>query len=467
MIIECPECQARFKLADEKIKPEGTKVRCSKCKHVFTVNASAPAPTPAPAPPEPAPVQEPVPVQRSDDGHDDSSLAFDIDVDDHAPSDDFADDTGTSADAMTESSGDFDFDFDDSSAAKDPFAEGDSAEDFTFGAPGESADDFAFTEEEPAGNEDAGLTTSGASDDAFGFKLDSDDTPTLPADSADEAEGDNFSFEEEKGGFDFGFDDEEPPAPPQKDAAGGEEFSFGDDDSFAGIEISGSASLETAPDEAEDESRVSSGLSEDTHFADNFSEPRREREAAPERPPQRQSAIGTFFKLLLLLFVLGIAGAGGYFYWLDGTLDIARIQQRIEVLLGNATAEEDKIKIRLSELNGYFVDNAGEGQLFVVEGKATNAYPDTRSALAVKGVIYGANGEILRYTKVYCGNPLAPKDLQTLSWDKIKSKMENPFGDTMTNSEVTSGKTLAFTIVFKNLPENLTEFSVEPLKAEK
>ncbi|MDT8424123.1 MAG: DUF3426 domain-containing protein [Desulfuromonadales bacterium] len=463
MIIECPECQARFKLADEKIKPEGTKVRCSKCKHVFTVNASAPAPAPTPSPAPP----EPVPVQSSDDGDDDSSLAFDADTGDHAPPDDFAVDTDTSADAMTGPTGDFDFDFDDSSAAKDPFAEDDSAGDFTFDAPGESADDFAFSEEEQADNEDAGLTTSGASDDAFGFGLDSDDAPTLPADSADETDGDDFSFGDEAGGFDFGFDEEEPPSPSEKDAAGGEEFSFGDDDSFAGIEISGSASLETAPDEAAEESPVSSGLSEDTRVEDNFSSPRVERESAPERAPQRQGAVGTFFKLLLLLLLLGIAGAGGYFYWLDGTLDIARIQQRIEVLLGSATAEEDKIKIRLSELNGYFVDNAGEGQLFVVEGKATNAYPDTRSALAVKGVIYGANGEILRYTKVYCGNPIAPKDLQTLSWDKIKAKMENPFGDTMINSEVTSGKTLAFTIVFKNLPENLTEFSVEPLKAEK
>ncbi|MDF1580770.1 MAG: zinc-ribbon domain-containing protein [Desulfuromonadales bacterium] len=462
MIIECPECQARFKLADEKIKPEGTKVRCSKCKHVFTVNAPAPAPAPTPSPAPP----EPVPVQSSDDGDDDSSLAFDADTGDHAPPDDFAVDTDTSADAMTGPTGDFDFDFDDSSAAKDPFAEDDSAGDFTFDAPGESADDFAFTEEEPADNEDAGLTTSDARDDTFVFGLDSDDTPPLPGKSADETDGDDFSFGDEAGGFDFGFDEEEPPSPSEKDAAGGEEFSFGDDDSFAGIEISGSASLETAPDEAAEESPVSSGLSEDTRVEDNFSSPRVERESAPERAPQRQGAVGTFFKLLLLLLLLGIAGACGYFYWKDGTLDIAKIQQRVEVMLGKSPAEEDKIKIRLSELNGYFVDNAGEGQLFVVEGKATNAYPDTRSALAVKGVIYGA-GEILRYTKVYCGNPIAPKDLQTLSWDKIKAKMENPFGDTMINSEVTSGKTLAFTIVFKNLPENLTEFSVEPLKAEK
>ena len=49
MIIQCEACQTRFRLADEKIKPGGTKVRCSKCKEIFTV-----------APPEPEPAEETV-----------------------------------------------------------------------------------------------------------------------------------------------------------------------------------------------------------------------------------------------------------------------------------------------------------------------------------------------------------------------------------------------------------------------
>ena len=37
MIITCEQCLARFRLADDKIKPGGTRVRCSKCQNVFTV----------------------------------------------------------------------------------------------------------------------------------------------------------------------------------------------------------------------------------------------------------------------------------------------------------------------------------------------------------------------------------------------------------------------------------------------
>jgi len=48
MIIVCEKCSTKFKVADEKIKPGGVKVRCSKCKSIFKVNAAtelAPSPS--------------------------------------------------------------------------------------------------------------------------------------------------------------------------------------------------------------------------------------------------------------------------------------------------------------------------------------------------------------------------------------------------------------------------------------
>ncbi len=37
MIITCASCLTRFKLDDSRVSPEGVKVRCSRCKHVFYV----------------------------------------------------------------------------------------------------------------------------------------------------------------------------------------------------------------------------------------------------------------------------------------------------------------------------------------------------------------------------------------------------------------------------------------------
>jgi predicted Zn finger-like uncharacterized protein len=61
MIVVCSTCQARFKVADEKIGPRGSKVRCSKCQTVFIVHKELgvmpvePAAPAAPPPPPPAP----------------------------------------------------------------------------------------------------------------------------------------------------------------------------------------------------------------------------------------------------------------------------------------------------------------------------------------------------------------------------------------------------------------------------
>ena len=42
MIIKCEQCQTKFRLDDSKVTDKGVKVRCAKCKHVFTVQNELP-----------------------------------------------------------------------------------------------------------------------------------------------------------------------------------------------------------------------------------------------------------------------------------------------------------------------------------------------------------------------------------------------------------------------------------------
>lgn len=37
MIVECPSCKTTYNVENEKVKPEGTKARCTVCKHVFVI----------------------------------------------------------------------------------------------------------------------------------------------------------------------------------------------------------------------------------------------------------------------------------------------------------------------------------------------------------------------------------------------------------------------------------------------
>ena len=58
MIVTCTGCRTRFRVADEKVGPKGARLRCTRCKAVFSVPGPgeiAPAsPTPSPATPPPA-----------------------------------------------------------------------------------------------------------------------------------------------------------------------------------------------------------------------------------------------------------------------------------------------------------------------------------------------------------------------------------------------------------------------------
>ncbi|QTA87752.1 protein kinase domain-containing protein [Desulfonema magnum] len=51
MIVKCEKCQVAFNINDSLIRPEGSKLRCSKCKHIFTVYPPEPVVPQAERPP--------------------------------------------------------------------------------------------------------------------------------------------------------------------------------------------------------------------------------------------------------------------------------------------------------------------------------------------------------------------------------------------------------------------------------
>lgn len=48
MIVECEICQTKYNIEESKITPQGVRVRCSKCKHVFSVKPPSHSPLPPP-----------------------------------------------------------------------------------------------------------------------------------------------------------------------------------------------------------------------------------------------------------------------------------------------------------------------------------------------------------------------------------------------------------------------------------
>jgi predicted Zn finger-like uncharacterized protein len=55
MLIQCPQCQARYRIDTSGAQKSSTRIRCPKCAHVFPVTIELP--TAAPSPPAPLPDQ--------------------------------------------------------------------------------------------------------------------------------------------------------------------------------------------------------------------------------------------------------------------------------------------------------------------------------------------------------------------------------------------------------------------------
>ncbi len=439
MIIQCEQCSTKFRLDDSKVTDKGVKVRCAKCRHVFTVKKDLPDTEAQPDlddmfnQPQPdfsamldesvalTPGEEPVPpsdLQRENPALAASSAAG-FDYSDFVSSD-FAD-QGVNPElggftapqeesAPVSAAGELDFG------------------DFYFGGEVGSGEQPATSHSDEAAERFAfdtragGITDSTAAPDAVAVE----EASLSPAEPAPKVE-ESFSLE----GFSFGGGQTDEPV---KAAAGGPEL-IG----------------ETSRDEA----HGASGLASDTN-APGSREPGpavvAPQAAGEELPPlsiasrRKQSSLFGALIAVIAVVVVTVLGFFGYTMFLEDK--------------GKVVAEAGRITVRA--VNASFMKNPVIGDLLVITGEAVNGFTKPRAAIQVKGMVYGANGQVLASKSAYCGNPLTPAQLSTLSLDKIEAAMANQFGDSLANMEVAPGGAIPFVIVIAKPPAEAKDYGVEP-----
>jgi len=184
-----------------------------------------------------------------------------------------------------------------------------------------------------------------------------------------------------------------------------------------------------------------------------------EQEHTQQQAPEKKSgAVSAIIKVLLVL-ILGILVAGGVLVYINGT---DQLSQTIQQLLGQQVERPVQTgRISLANLEGRFIQNKQAGELFLIRGEATNDFSESRAGIQVKGVIFDQNGKPLLQKTVFCGNPIGEEDLQTLSFTELEKMMGNQFGAELSNMKIAKGQKIPFDIVFKDLPQNLSEFSVK------
>lgn len=105
------------------------------------------------------------------------------------------------------------------------------------------------------------------------------------------------------------------------------------------------------------------------------------------------------------------------------------------------------------------------GRLFVIKGIVTNGYAKDRRFILIKGTILDEKGNVVRKKLAYAGNSFTKQELNKMSLAELEKAMKNRPGKDGKNTDIPPDGSIPFTIVFENLPKNLSEFTVEAVSS--
>jgi len=487
MIISCENCNVRFNLDENLIKESGSRVRCSKCQHIFVAY-------------KPAWAEEGglVPDVADESAEQPHVWA------EQPPSSGETDESEEQGPEVPEEPSDEPLDFDLFEAEQDQDEEGFSFEDLGFGddtSPGKKPE---RTDETSA--EEGIVVQEEITAQDLGFQ---EDQAAEEVAEATEEPAPEKDVEQEAAMADVSLAEEPLPgqAPPSTEQVVEEEPEAEEDISLEDLSLEEEPvvleALEAAEETAEEDISLEDLSLEEPSAEQEFPEAlaaggeaeegpedidlalpeeavpvasleegeevkEREEEPVPVPPPIAQqkppsrSRISMPFMVLLVLVLVGGGAYGAYtvFESLDIKIPF------LESLKGFATSEgtdSGNMQASLLEglISGEFVDNKSAGRLFVIKGKLRNDYREARNFIRVKGILYLKDGKVAQDRIVYCGNVLSDTDLQVLDKETINQKLGNRFGADKSNFRVPSGKVLPFMVVFSDIPQQVGEFSVE------
>ncbi len=490
MIISCENCEVRFNLDENLIKASGSRVRCSKCQHIFMAYKPADAEEVVSAP-----AVEGKSAEQPDVLSEQPPVAGEMDESEGLGPE------------VPEKVSDEPLDFDLFESEEDQDEEGFSLEDLGLGddtppeeksegiketaaeeeiVPQEeiTAQDLDFQEEqaveevseltlEPAPEEER-EQEGGIPDVSLAKEPLSEAAPLSMEQVVEEEVEEELGAEEELSLDDLSLEEE----PVADEAVEASEQTAQEEISLEDLHLEEPSDIEESlegwgageevgekPEEIEMELPEAVPLAslEDTEEVEETEE-----EPVPVPPPiaqQQPPARSRMSMPFMVLLIMVLVGGGAYAaYTVLESLNIKI--PFLESLKGAVTSEAtDPGNVRASLLEGLisgeFVSNNSLGRLFVIKGKLRNDYPEARNFIRVKGILYLKDGKVAQDRIVYCGNVLSDTDLQVLDKETINEKLGNRFGDNKSNFRVPSGKVLPFMVVFSDIPHEVGEFSVE------
>jgi hypothetical protein len=192
-------------------------------------------------------------------------------------------------------------------------------------------------------------------------------------------------------------------------------------------------------------------------------EKRLERAHIKEKTTQKRSRKRHVLPVLLVIVLILIGAAAAIFLWapeiIPDSLSMLKPAEKQEI------TDMGVRRLSFKSVTGSFVDSENSGNLFVIRGEITNDYPKSRSFILIKGSILDDKGQVVKRKLAYAGNNFKEEEIKSLPLEKINVAMKNRYGMGRENVDMAPGAKIAFTIVFENLPKNLSEFTVEAVSS--
>jgi len=405
MIITCEECSTRFNLDESMIKAGGSKVRCSLCKHIFTVFPQVPEPPMAPEPEE-------------EISFDPESYDNEIDVNIEFEEDEL---TFEDADLVFEETG--------------------------------SEQDLALLELEPSDDQhmtfpDLAMETKDPEASPKESELTLDLEEGLEPSS--ETHEENREPEDAFSSYDQVLDQDTEPEENFQDPDDITPYAITDD-------ITGGEPIEK--NETFPGSQLIATQTEEETTLDHP-------ELHPWRPRKRKKRSGIVgpVMLLILLFILV---AGAYIASMTLGYKIPYLSDVKIPILEKYLKKEMPQKAALKPIpnegsvNGRFISNDTAGDLFIITGQIENPSTIPYSYLQVMGTLITKGKVKAKTLTTFCGNIISEETLKTGNIPDITKQLATREGAHNSNINVKPGGVVPFMIVFSDLPDNLENFTVE------
>lgn len=181
-------------------------------------------------------------------------------------------------------------------------------------------------------------------------------------------------------------------------------------------------------------------------------------------PSEKKKGGGPRFLPILLVVVILLLGAAVAVFFLAPDL----IPDSMSMFKPAKKQEITDVGVRrlaFKAVAGSFVESKTAGQLFVIKGMVTNEYPKSRSFILVKGAILDDKGKVVKTRMAYAGNAFTEQELHNMTLEQINTALKNRLGKRNMNVNIQRGASIPVMIVFSDLPDNLSEFTVEAVSS--